>query len=61
MVAETSGDQSADISGIYVSTRDLVALEGAARDLSFLPKRPVQQQLAGRLASRMRGRGMTFE
>jgi uncharacterized protein (DUF58 family) len=47
--------------GVYVTTEALVALEGAARDLSFVAKKPIAQPLAGRLASRMRGRGLTFE
>lgn len=48
-------------SGIYVSVEGLVALEGTARDLSFLQKVPVQQPLVGRHSSKMRGRGLTFE
>lgn len=49
------------IEGVYASTHHLVALEGAARDMSFIAKKPVQQLLAGRLASRIRGRGLMFE
>ncbi|MBL0371530.1 DUF58 domain-containing protein [Rhizobium sp. KVB221] len=47
--------------GAYVSTQHLVSLEHSARDMSFVAKKPVQQLLAGRLASRIRGRGLTFE
>ena len=62
MVSEVAQGQGAEAGrGVYVSTQDLVALEGAARNLSFVAKRPVQQMLAGRMASRIRGRGLIFE
>lgn len=48
-------------SGVYVSIDDLSALEMAARDFSFLPRQPVHSILAGRHASRVRGRGLAFE
>ncbi len=47
--------------GVYVSTDDLVRLETQARDLSFIQKARSHQQLAGRMNSTMRGRGLTFE
>nr|WP_200985038.1 DUF58 domain-containing protein [Rhizobium rhizogenes] len=47
--------------GVYVSTDQLVALEANARDLSFVQKARSHQQLAGRMQSAMRGRGMAFE
>ncbi len=47
--------------GAYVSVADLAALEHAARDFSFLPRQPVHSLLAGRHASRVRGRGLAFE
>lgn len=47
--------------GVYVSVETLVALEAQARDFSFLRKQPVNRLLAGRHASRMRGRGLAFE
>jgi len=47
--------------GVYASVDHLISLEGRARDLSFMQKSPVQRQLAGRLQSRLRGRGLTFE
>jgi uncharacterized protein (DUF58 family) len=50
-----------DIEGVYVSTDGLVALEAHARDLRFVQKAPSHQQLAGRMQSSMRGRGLTFE
>ncbi|WFR97576.1 DUF58 domain-containing protein [Rhizobium tumorigenes] len=50
-----------DIEGVYVSTDRLVALEAHARDLTFVQKARTHQQLAGRMQSSMRGRGLTFE
>ncbi|MGZ2385599.1 DUF58 domain-containing protein [Rhizobium brockwellii] len=47
--------------GVYVSTDELVALEARARDLSFVQKACSHQQLAGRMQSAMRGRGLIFE
>lgn len=46
---------------IHVSTEQLVALEARARDLSFVQKARSHQQLAGRMNSAMRGRGLIFE
>jgi uncharacterized protein (DUF58 family) len=39
----------------------LVRLRGAARDIDFLPRQPHRSLLAGRRASKLRGRGMDFE
>jgi len=50
-----------DIDGAYVSTEHLVSLEGHARNLTFVQKARSHQQLAGRMRSSMRGRGLTFE
>lgn len=47
--------------GVYVDTEHLVALEPLARDLAFVQKAKSHQQLAGRMQSSMRGRGLTFE
>ncbi|MBY5378070.1 DUF58 domain-containing protein [Rhizobium leguminosarum] len=47
--------------GVYVSPDELVALEARARDLSFVQKARSHQQLAGRMQSAMRGRGLIFE
>ncbi len=47
--------------GVHASVADLVALEGAARDFGFLPRQPTNSVLAGRHASRVRGRGLAFE
>lgn len=47
--------------GIYTSLDDLVALRHRARGFSFLPRQPNHSLLAGRHASRLRGRGLNFE
>ncbi|WP_434033395.1 DUF58 domain-containing protein [Cupriavidus sp. a3] len=47
--------------GVSVDAAALAALEVAARDFHFLPRQPVHSVLAGRHASRVRGRGLTFE
>ncbi|SFB32502.1 Protein of unknown function DUF58 [Rhizobium sp. NFR07] len=47
--------------GAYVTTEQLVALEANARDLRFVQKAKSHQQLAGRLQSSLRGRGLIFE
>ncbi len=47
--------------GVHVTTQQLVALESRARDLTFIQKSRRHQQLAGRMQSAMRGRGLVFE
>jgi uncharacterized protein (DUF58 family) len=47
--------------GVYASLSELVALQHQARGFSFLPGQPVQSLLAGRQATRLRGRGLDFE
>src|SRR6187431_225997 len=47
--------------GVYADLAELVALRHRARGFSFLPRQPVQSLLAGRHASRLRGRGLNFE
>ena len=47
--------------GVYAEFADLVALRHAARGFSLLPRQPVASLLAGRHASRLRGRGLNFE
>lgn len=47
--------------GVYVDLDDLVRLQFRARGFSFLPRQPIQSLLAGRHASRLRGRGLNFE
>ena len=46
---------------MYADLRDLVALQPRAQGFSFLPRQPVHSLLAGRHASRLRGRGLNFE
>jgi len=52
---------AAAVPGVYVDLASLIALEHKARGVSFLPRQPVHSLLAGRYASRMRGRGLNFE
>jgi uncharacterized protein DUF4381/uncharacterized protein DUF58 len=47
--------------GVHVALDDLVRLQYRARGFSFLPRQPVHSLLAGRRASRLRGRGLDFE
>ncbi|PZX24203.1 conserved hypothetical protein; putative exported protein [Cupriavidus phytorum] len=49
------------VAGVSVDAAALARLEVAARDFHFLPRQPVHSVLAGRHASRVRGRGLTFE
>lgn len=46
---------------IYADLNELVRLSAKARGFSFLPQQPIQSILAGRHASRLRGRGLNFE
>jgi uncharacterized protein (DUF58 family) len=46
---------------IHVSLKELVRLQFEARDFTLLPRQPVHSLLSGRHASRLRGRGLTFE
>ncbi|EON19165.1 MoxR protein [Cupriavidus necator] len=52
---------AATVAGVSVDAAALAALEVAARDFHFLPRQPVHSVLAGRHASKVRGRGLTFE
>lgn len=47
--------------GVHVDLDALIRLQFKARGFSFLPRQPVQSLLAGRRASRLRGRGLDFE
>lgn len=47
--------------GVYTTLEELVAMRTRARGFSFLPRQPVTSLLAGRHASRLRGRGLNFE
>lgn len=47
--------------GVYTNLRSLTRLKYQAKRFSFLPRQPVRSLLAGRKASRLRGRGLNFE
>jgi uncharacterized protein (DUF58 family) len=47
--------------GVYVDLDHLARLQYKARGFSFLPRQPINSLLAGRHASRLRGRGLNFE
>ena len=47
--------------GVYVELAELVALRHSARRTTLLPRQPVNSLLAGRRASKLRGRGLDFE
>ena len=49
------------VDGAYTSLTSLTRLKHQASRFSFLPRQPVQSLLAGRKASRLRGRGLNFE
>jgi uncharacterized protein (DUF58 family) len=49
------------VDGVYVGSEELVALRSAARRTSLLPRQPVRSLLAGRRASKLRGRGLDFD
>lgn len=46
---------------VYVTLRDLVALQHDAHGFSFLPRHSIQSLLSGRHRSRLRGRGLDFD
>ncbi|TWT81383.1 hypothetical protein CA13_28350 [Planctomycetes bacterium CA13] len=46
---------------VHTSLKELVRLQFEANDFSLLPRQPVDSLLSGRHASRVRGRGLTFE
>lgn len=56
-----SSNDGARTQGAYTSIEELIALRYRAQGFSFLPRQPVQSMLAGRHASRLRGRGLNFE
>jgi uncharacterized protein (DUF58 family) len=47
--------------GVYAELDELIRLQFKARGFSFLPRQPIHSLLAGRHASRIRGRGLNFE
>ena len=46
---------------VHPTLDDLVRLQFESHQFSLLPKQPVESLLSGRHASRLRGRGLTFE
>lgn len=46
---------------VTISLDELIELKADARGFSFLPRQPLHSLLAGRHASRLRGRGLDFE
>lgn len=62
MVATTRAERDeADSRGVYVTLDELVRFRHRAAGFSFLPRQPISNLLAGRHASRLRGRGLNFE
>jgi len=59
-VKPREGARPAD-AGVYADLGELIRLRFKAGGFSFLPRQPVQSLLAGRRASRLRGRGLDFE
>ena len=53
--------QPSSAPGVYVELDELIRLQFKARGFSFLPRQPIHSLLAGRHASRIRGRGLDFE
>ena len=47
--------------GVHVDLGALIGLQHQARGFHLLPRQPVQSLLSGRRASRLRGRGLSFE
>lgn len=47
--------------GVYADLDTLIRLQYKAQGFSFLPRQPIHSLLAGRHASRLRGRGLNFE
>ena len=47
--------------GVYTDLRDLIRLQWAARGFNLLPRQPLHSALAGRHATRIRGRGLDFD
>jgi len=47
--------------GVYANLDELIRLQFKVHGFSFLPRYPVQSLLAGKRASRLRGRGLDSE
>jgi uncharacterized protein (DUF58 family) len=48
-------------SGVYIELEEIIRLQYKASGFHFLPRQALQSLLAGRHASRLRGRGLDFE
>lgn len=59
--ARTGEGAPAGGSRAFVTLDELLRLKHRAQGFSFLPRQPVHSLLAGRHASRLRGRGLNFE
>lgn len=59
--ASTGGGAPQGGARAFVTLDELLRLKHRARGFSFLPRQPVHSLLAGRHASRLRGRGLNFE
>ena len=55
------GEARQAIPNVYVSLQELAALKQAGQSFTYLPRQPVTSLLSGRRASRLRGRGLSFE
>ena len=47
--------------GVYANLDELIRLQFRSQGFSLLPRQPIHSLLAGRHASRLRGRGLNFE
>ncbi len=61
MSATVSQSTAGPVPGVYTSLEELTRLQFEISGFSFLPRQPVHSILAGRHASRLRGRGLNFE
>ena len=61
MTSSSALNFSTSVPGVYVSLEDLIRIRHRTRGFSFLPRQPVHSLLAGRHASKVRGRGLNFE
>lgn len=53
--------RASSTSGVSITLPELIRLRQRATGFSFLPRQPVHSLLAGRQASKLRGRGLNFE
>ena len=60
VTGQASNDMN-EYNGVYLSLDEMMQLEYSCKELSLLPKQPVRSFLHGSRASRVRGRGVSFE